>query len=200
MNDAKVLRAYAARAAAYTTLFGSLDDLHELDRQCIQRWAEQVTGRVIDAGCGPGQWTDFLHGQGVDITGIDLVPDFINSARIRFPGVPFQLSSLRSLDIADGELGAVLAWYSLIHIPPAELPHVLRELARVLSASGRLLIAFFAGESMEPFDHAVTTAYYWSVPQLTSLLQDAGFDVLDVETRHDPDSRPHAAISATVRF
>ena len=42
-------------------------------------------------------------------------------------------------------------------------------------------------------------AYYWSIDRMSRLLQDAGFEVLDIETRHDPGSRPHAAIAAIRR-
>lgn len=199
MNDAQVLQAYASRASEYTAILGAVDDMHELDRRRIEQWAEQISGRVIDAGCGPGQWTDFLHKRGADISGIDLVPEFVESASIRFPDVSFQVSSLRALDIADRSLGGVLAWYSLIHLPPVELPQILSELRRVLTSKGHLLVGFFEGASAEPFDHAVTRAYYWSVDQMSSLLHDAGFDVIEVETRQDPGSRPHAAISAIVR-
>lgn len=198
MTDSLVHQAYASRAAEYTAILGAADDMHELDRRRIGRWAEQISGPTIDAGCGPGHWTDFLHKQGVDITGIDLVPEFIESARVRFPDVPFRLSSLRTLDAADGSLDGLLAWYSLIHLPPPDLPQVLSEFARALTPQGHLLVGFFPGESSEPFDHAVTPAFYWSVDQMTCLLQAAGFTVIDVETRLDPGSRPHAAIYATL--
>jgi ubiquinone/menaquinone biosynthesis C-methylase UbiE len=170
--------------------------MHKLDRLHIESWASGIRGSVLDAGCGPGHWTNFLHKQGVNVHGVDLVPEFVDSARIRFPDVPFRVASLRALDIADGSLGGALAWYSLIHLPPSELPQVLGELRRVLLPQGQVLAGFFEGVSAQPFDHAVTRAYYWSVERMSRMLQDAGFEVLDVETRHDPGSRPHAAISA----
>ena len=178
---------------------GAIDDMHELDRNRIEHWAQEISGRIIDAGCGPGHWTNSLHKRGADISGIDLVPEFIERARLRFPDVSFQVSSLRALEDADGSLHGVLAWYSLIHLPPAELPPVLSELARVLSPQGHLLVGFFDGGPAEPFDHAVAPAYYWSVDQMRSLLHDAGFRVFDTEARQDSGSRPHAAISAIAR-
>ncbi|MET3165072.1 UNVERIFIED_ORG: SAM-dependent methyltransferase [Arthrobacter sp. UYEF10] len=199
MTDAQVLQAYAARAAEYTSVLGAIEDMHELDRCRVQQWAEQISGPVIDAGCGPGHWTDFLHRRGVDVSGVDLVPEFIESARVRFPEVSFQVSSIRALDLADGSMGGVLAWYSLIHLDPTELPHALSELRRVLRPEGHLLVGFFMGASAEPLDHAVTRAYYWSVDQMSRLLEEAGFEVLDVEKRRDHGSRPHAAIAAVGR-
>ena len=180
-------------------MLGAMEDMHELDRNCIERWADSIGGRIIDAGCGPGHWTDHLHKRGADVSGIDVTTEFIDSARLRFPDVPFHVSTFRNLDVDDGSLDGVLAWYSLIHLPPAELPMVLTEFARVLSPQGQLLLGFFEGESEEPFDHAITTAYYWSIEQMDSLLNDAGFKVAQVEQRQDPGRRNHAAIGATVR-
>ncbi|MEV8181721.1 class I SAM-dependent methyltransferase [Specibacter sp. NPDC078692] len=199
MTDSQVQQAYAARASEYTAILGAIDGMHELDRNRIEHWARQISGRIIDAGCGPGHWTNFLHKRGVDISGIDLVPEFIERARLRFPDVSFQVSSRRALEDADGSLHGVLAWYSLIHLPPAELPPVLSELARVLSPQGHLLVGFFDGVSAEPLNHAVTPAYCWSLDQMSSLLHDAGFEVINSEARQDPGGRPHAAISAIAR-
>ncbi|MGL3807233.1 class I SAM-dependent methyltransferase [Paeniglutamicibacter sp. R2-26] len=199
MDDTRVLQAYANRASEYTSILGSVEEMHELDRQRIAGWARHIGGRILDAGCGPGHWTDYLARQGSDVSGLDLVPEFIEGARARFPDISFQVGSLRALGEADGCLGGVLAWYSLIHVPPTEVPQVLSGFARSLAARGHLLIGFFSGDPAQPFDHAVTTAYFWSVEAMTRLLDDAGFNVVDVETRQDPGHRPHAAISAVLR-
>lgn len=86
-----------------------------------------------------------LHKRGVNISGVDLVPEYIASARSRFPEASFRVSSVRALDLADNSVGGVLAWYSLIHLAPAELGQVLVELRRVLRPQGHLLVGFFEG-------------------------------------------------------
>lgn len=199
MADEQVRAAYGARAAEYTSLLGSVEGMNELDQERIERWAEGIDGQVMDVGCGPGHWTNFLHQRGLNVQGIDLVPDFIDSARERFPAVPFRVASFRDLDTPDGSLHGVLAWYSLIHVHPDELPETLSKIARALAPGGRLLIGFFQGGSAEPFEHAITTAYYWPIQQMRHILSESGFEVLDVETRQDLGKRPHAAIAAAVR-
>lgn len=196
MTDGQVRDAYAARATEYTRALGSLEEMHDLDRRRIQRWAEDIPGRVLDGGCGPGHWAAFLHEQGVDVEGVDLVPAFIESARTRFPDVPFRVGALDRLDVPDRSLHGVLAWYSLIHVPPEELPATLSAIARALVPRGRVLIGFFESATAEPFPHAITTAYYWPIEQIRHLLNQAGFTVLDIESRRDPGQRPHASISA----
>ena len=90
----------------------------------------------------------------------------------------------------------MLAWYSLIHVPPDELVSVLAEMGRALVRGGQILIGFFDGPPGTPFPHAVSTAYYWSVGAMGQLLAEAGFEVCDVETRRDPGKRAHTAIAA----
>lgn len=50
--------AYARLSAEYIELLGSMYSVHPSDRQVVTTWAQQLAGAVVDAGCGPGQWTD----------------------------------------------------------------------------------------------------------------------------------------------
>jgi SAM-dependent methyltransferase len=188
--------AYSARAAEYIDAFGSAEIAAEADRLRIARWADNVTGTVLDAGCGPGHWSAYLLDRGVAVEGIDMVPEFIARAAGTYPDIPFRTGSLRSLDAADGLLGGVLAWYSLIHSTPADVDVILGEFRRVLAPRGRLLLGFFEGADAEEFPHAVVTARYWSIEGMSDLLERAGFTVVDVESRQDPGRRAHASISA----
>lgn len=194
-----VREGYGARASEYTALLGSVDGLAEQDRELIARWAETVEGRAIDAGCGPGHWTKFLHDRGVEVVGVDLVPEFVDIAAVRFPEVDFRVGELGSLPAEDASLGGLLSWYSIIHIEPDAVQSVLDEFARCLRAGAPLLLGFVDGARLEPFDHAVVTAYRWPLGEMGRALVDAGFDVIETHTRHDPGSRPHAAIIARRR-
>jgi SAM-dependent methyltransferase len=194
--NSRVRDAYAARAAEYTAVLGSISATSPIDQGLIREWASTVNGRVVDAGCGPGHWTAFLHELGVEAEGIDPVPEFIDLARIRFPGVPFRLASFSGLIATEGHVAGILAWYSLIHLDPAELPAVLAQLAGGLAPGGSLLLGFFTGETLVPFAHAVATAYYWPLAEMTDALAAAGFAVEETHTRTDPGSRPHAAVVA----
>ena len=191
-----VRAAYAERASEYTALLGSMSAVHPADRELVLGWAAGIHGRVLDAGCGPGHWTHLLQSHGVDTTGVDQVPEFIDRATERFPTVPFRVGRLEALDEADGSLGGILAWYSIIHTPPKDLGPVLGEFARCLAPGGSLLLGFFDGPRVEAFEHAVITAYRWPVDALASELASAGFEVAQTHTRADPGERPHAAILA----
>jgi SAM-dependent methyltransferase len=196
MSVARVREAYAARAAEYIGVCGSIEDAAEQDRAHVLAWARGVNGRIIDVGCGPGQWTSFLHERGVDIEGVDPVPEFIDHARQRYPGADYRIGHADRLGVEDASLGGVLAWYSLIHTDPDRIGGLLTKLARCLRPGGGLAIGFCEGAEVAPFDHAVTTAYFWPVALLSSRVERAGFVVTDVQTRADPGTRPHGAIIA----
>lgn len=196
MSGAQVRDAYADRAAEYIDLFGAIEAAAEHDREHVLAWARAVDGRIIDVGCGPGQWTNHLHEHGVEIEGIDPVPEFVDAARQRYPGVDYRIGHAARLGVEDASLGGILAWYSLIHTEPDRIDEILAEFARCVRPGGGLTIGFFEGAELAPFDHAVTTAYFWPVDLLSARVERAGFVVVDVETRADPGVRPHGAIIA----
>lgn len=187
---------YAARAVEYTELLGSVGDSAEQDRELIARWADTIDGRAVDAGCGPGHWTAYLRDRGLEVLGVDLVPEFVDIARRRFPEVDFRVGELGSLPVEDASLGGLLAWYSVIHADPGDVPAILEEFARCLRAGGTLLLGFFDGARNEPFDHAVVTAYHWPVREMSHALRASGFEIVETHARHDPGSRPYGAILA----
>ncbi|MFB2597486.1 class I SAM-dependent methyltransferase [Herbiconiux sp. P17] len=191
--------AYSRRAAEYIALFGDVSAAHPSDRQLVTTWADTLEAPVIDAGCGPGHWTDLLAQRGLEARGVDQVPEFIERAQSTYPDVPFTLGSLNSLDAESGSIGGVLAWYSLIHHEPSTIRIPLREFHRVLRPGGGLLIGFLEAPVLEEYAHAVAPAYLWPIDDLSRELQAAGFDVLESHLRKPEGKRAEAAIIALAR-
>lgn len=202
-DDATIAAAYDARAAEYIEVAGSIEQMDAADRSLIARWRDATSGTLLDAGCGPGLWTQFLHNGDRDVSGLDLSEQFVATARERHPHLRFDQGSFRSLPHESASLGGILAWYSLIHTSPGDLPAVLAEFARVLVPGGSLLIGFFDGTAREPFAHAVTRAYFWSADALEYLLSAAGFTVAATDhrprTSTEVSKRAHAALTAIKR-
>lgn len=192
-----VRASYAARADEYVAALGSIGHAAPQDLELIKRWARSVRGTVLDVGSGPGQWTHYLSGLGVDAEGVDPVAEFVESAKATYPGQHYRVGRAEALDVSDDSLGGILAWYSLIHTHPEKLSGVLAEFARCVRPGGGLALGFFEGSELAPFEHAITTAYSWPVDLLTAEVEAVGFTVADVETRTDPRARPHGALLAT---
>jgi SAM-dependent methyltransferase len=168
---------YDAIASLYADLFSDMLDTRPLERAMLAAFAELVRthGPVADLGCGPGHLTAHLRSLGLDVFGLS--PAMIALAREAHPDLRFEQGSMTALGLEDGVLGGVLAFYSVIHTPPAQVPAVFAEFFRVLAPGGHLLLGFFAGDDAEPreFDHKVTTAYRWSPSGMMDLLRQAGF-------------------------
>jgi SAM-dependent methyltransferase len=177
--------AYDTVAAEYAEHFrGALDRMPQ-DRAILGAFAELVRadGPVLDVGCGPGQALAHLRTRGVKVFGVDLSPGMVDVARWANPGVRIDVGSMTALDRPDGALGGLVAWYSIIHIPPEELPAVFAEFHRVLVPRGHLLLAFQVGDEPlhfdEAFGHAVDLDFRRLRPdRVADLLADAGFEVL----------------------
>lgn len=195
----EITDAYSMRAAEYAESLGTMDAVHPADRHLVEEWARGLDGPILDAGCGPGHWTAHLAGMGADVRGIDLTPAFLDHARARHPHVRFDVESLDALSAYDDSLGGILSWFSTIHHDPARLPGALDEFARTLRPGGGLLLGFFDGDAVEPFEHAVVSAYRWTPFALHAALEDAGFDVIETHRRTEQGRRPVGAVLARRR-
>lgn len=185
-----VRASYDAVAVDYARLLSAELSGKPLDRAMLAAFAECVRGRggggdtggrrvVADLGCGPGRVTAHLDALGVRAFGVDLSPAMVAVARRTYPGLRFEVGSMAALDVADGVLGGVLAWYSTVHTPPEELPPVFAEFARVLAPGGYALVAFKAGDERIRLEHAyghpVDLDVYWTPPdRMAALLAGAG--------------------------
>ena len=150
-RDERVRTTYATVAGDYADqLAAELADL-PFERWLLDRVAVEAGDRpVVDAGCGPGHVTSYLVTAGADARGLDLTPAMVEQARARFPGVRYDVGDLTRLirpETADG-WGAVLGWYSLIHLAGSEFPAAVAALARPLAPGGVLVLAGHAGREV----------------------------------------------------
>lgn len=157
-----------------------------LDRHLLNRFAEGTRGQglVADLGCGPGHVARYLHDQGVNTVGIDLSPEMIAVARRLNPDLSFQVGDMKGLDLPDASLAGIVAFYSIVHFGPAELPDVLREMRRVLAPGGLALISFHVGDQVvhveDLFGARVSLDFRFHVPQnVIAALRRSLLDVLE---------------------
>ncbi|MFD6415314.1 class I SAM-dependent methyltransferase [Streptomyces sp. NPDC060194] len=198
---------YDAAASVYAEMFREAHREKPLDRAVLQVFAEYVGGGgvVADLGCGPGHVTAYLAESGLDVFGIDASPAMIALAREAYPRLRFEIGDMARLEIPDATLAGILSRWSVIHTPPAELPPVLAEFARILASGGHLLLGFSAtDDGCDPpqvFDHAVAPAYRWSPDHLAGLLGDHGLAEVarTIRAPQPTDQRPFPAVHLLVR-
>jgi uncharacterized protein YceH (UPF0502 family) len=149
-RDERVRATYAAVAEVYAeTLTGELDHL-PFERWLLERVAAEADGPVVEVGCGPGHVTAHLAALGADARGLDLTPEMVEQARRRYPQGRYDVGDLRRLMRPESAAGwgAVLAWYSLIHLADSELPGALEALVRPLAPGGLLMLGMQAGDDV----------------------------------------------------
>ena len=190
--------AYSRMSGQYIDLFDEVSP-NDPDAALIRKYLTGLPGLVLDLGCGPGLWTAHLHGLGVDVIGIDVVPEFVAHARVAHPGPEFRLGSLIDGKASEASVEGILAWYSLIHLPPAELGGALAEFRRLLTPAGMLVLGFFdSDDGVASFDHKVVQAYRWPADALVAKLAEAGFTEVERVRRQvaDRPDRRYAAVVA----
>ena len=175
---------YDAVAEEYTARF--FDELASkpLDRALLDCFIELARGRgtIADIGCGPGHVARYLADRGARVMGIDLSPRMTQLAQRLSPDIPFRQGDMLALDLDADALGGIVAFYSVIHVPPESVPRVMREFHRVLRPGGLALLSFHIGDETRHLDEwwgkPVSLDGYFSQPEtLARWMEEAGFRI-----------------------
>jgi SAM-dependent methyltransferase len=153
-------------------------------------------GPVCDLGCGPGQVARYLHDRwhqhGLDVFGIDLASEMVAEARHRNPRLRFEQGTMLALDLPDGALGGIAAFYSIVNVPRADQPRAFAELHRVLAPGAPLLVAFHVGGAdgrddvhlEDWWETPVSIDFYFFEPaEIEARLTAAGFTIAESHVR-----------------
>lgn len=165
--------------------------LHKpLDRHLLDRYAESVAGQgvVADLGCGPGHVASYLSTRGVATVGIDLSPEMIRIASSLNPKLPFRVGDMKRLDIPDGGLAGLVAFYSIVHFSTDELAPLFLHLRKKVTIGGLSLIAFHVGDEVvhvdELFGAPVSLDFTFHQPaRVVEALRAARLDVFEQSER-----------------
>ena len=160
------------------------------DREFLDRFAELVKhgGHVVELGAGPGHVSAYLAERGVDVSALDLSAQMVDEAKRLFPGLQAVVGDMLDLPYANGSLGGVIAFYSIIHFDDAQLASAFAEMARVVRTGGYVALAFHVGDEVIHREQwwdlpVVLDARFLPVELVTRLLGKAGLDIVTVEER-----------------
>jgi SAM-dependent methyltransferase len=95
--------------------------------------------RVLDLGCGPGVPVAARLAREHAVTGVDFSASQIALARASVPEATFLEADMLSVDFAPASFDAVVAFYSIFHLPRESHPELLARIHRWLAPGGYLL-------------------------------------------------------------
>lgn len=142
--------------------------------------------RVLDLGCGPGRDLRYFREAGLEVVGLDGCPEFVRMARDH-SGCEVLLQDFLFLDLAPRGFDGIFANATLQHVPSAELPRVLGELARSLRPGGVLFMSVPRGAGEEGF-RGERYSFFADLEAWRLYLGGAGF--LELGHYYRPSGRP----------
>lgn len=175
MADRETVSTYGAKAAHYETLV-----LSDAEDRALGRFIDALPpgAAVLDLGCGPGLQAARMAAAGLRVSGLDATPEFVAAARGR--GIDARLGTFE--DLAEtAAYDGVLASFSLLHAPRADLPRHLGAIRRALKDGGRLFLGMKTGTG-EHRDSLGRFYAYHTADELRRHLADAGFAIDHEET------------------
>jgi SAM-dependent methyltransferase len=149
----------------------------------VERHAARASGRLLDVGCGTGEFLAHARARGWDVVGVEPSPRA--AAQAEAHGIAVRRTTDLAA-VADGRFDAVTMWHALEHMhdPGAQLA----EVRRLLAPDGCVVVAVPNHASVDAGAYGAAW-YAWDVPRhlwhftpatLGSLLTRAGFTVAAV--------------------
>ena len=141
---------------------------------------------VLDIGCGAGVPTARSLSVLCRVIGVDISREMVGLAWQNVPTADFICADMMSIDFRPSSFDAVVALYSIFHLPREEQPTLFRRIHRWLKPGGYLLCTLShhdeEGYTEDGF-HGVTM--YWSNFSLSEYLEtltSTGFVVLEMSS------------------
>jgi SAM-dependent methyltransferase len=162
---------------------------------------------VLDVGCGTGLPTaGQLVAGGCAVTGIDISPVMLDLARANVPGAGFARRDALEVDPELGTFDAVVAFFSLLMLPRAQVVEALARFREVLTPYGWVALGMVEADLDDaplPFLGAPVRVTGWPRDELRQLVTDAGFTVEVQDARSYrpplPDAPPETQLFLLAR-
>lgn len=148
-----------------TTIGYDLSQLYDLFLPHLPKGA-----KILDAGCGSGRDSKYFIDQGYKVVAFDGSEKLTQLAK-QLTGLPIQHKLLSQMNVHE-EFDGIWASASLLHIPKAELPLILKKLKNALKPKGIWYMSFRYGEG--EVDEGDRYFYDQTEDTLTKILENLG--------------------------
>jgi SAM-dependent methyltransferase len=147
---------------------------------------------VLELGVGAGVRSSRILAERGRLTGIDLSREQLRRARDRLPGATLIHGDFTSVELRPESFDAVVSFYVLNNLPPAELGPLLRSVARWLRRGGWFLASFPSSDNPGWRGEWLGTEMFFAGldPQANRrLTEEAGLEVEgdELETMIEPE-------------
>lgn len=165
-----------------------------LDREESGR--EPPYGRALDLGCGTGYWSVQLAQRGWEVTGIDVVPRALRTARIRArnAGVDSHFLSGSITSLATTSVGSefrLILDFGVVHgLSPAQVQAVAREVTAVATDDTTLLMYAFSPGRRGPLPRGISREEIEQAYDQWTITNEEAFD-LNRAPRFVQKATPH---------
>lgn len=177
--------------AVYDEIGLAYDTTRKADPEIVNRLYHHLQldkgAKVLDIGCGTGNYTVALNQRGLSMTGMDISSTMIDGARMKDPDMHWVKGDSSSLPFEDCTFNGAISSMVIHHYKDLEGPF--GEAYRVIS-DGRYVIFTSSPEQMqnywlvEYFPKAMVSSWSQmpSVEKVTEVLRRVGFSIVGAET------------------
>ena len=156
-------------------------------QKLLERLPDQA--RVLELGCGAGVPCTRLLARHAQVTGVDISAAQIALAKLYVPDATLLQADMITLAFPPASFDAVVAFYSIIHLPRTEQALLITRLAAWLRPGGWFLGNFGTSDdpgTIEP--DWLGVPMYWSshnAQKYPDLIRQVGFTLVEMEVLID---------------
>ena len=187
---------------AYRHSFEDYEAKH-MDINAVKKEADFFLSKIwedeiLDVGCGPGRDLKYFSEMGYKVTGIDLMPGFVETSRRNAPSANVYLMDMRRMGFNSDSFDGVWSMASILHLPrdPVdEAKEALEEYLRVLKSGGTMFLSAMKGNGSDPLPTSPKYGghskyfYGYGEQELQYLICSVGFSIDHFEVSVKPTSR-----------
>ncbi len=121
----------------------STEALRPVERTIFDRYRSDLSGRILEVGCGAGRVTGNLIGDAQSVHGVDVSEAMVEHCRRHFPTASFSRCDMRDLSsLGEDAFDVVIAPFNVIDaVGDADRRRTIAEFRKVLAPGGLLIMS-----------------------------------------------------------